>query len=94
MNSKDLGMIKIKNLKVPPALEEIQSQLNKEFDNYSKEHVTIFYSLVIALNDLFDAPDKDGDNMAELLQEISLTRKICFLSEVYTLLRCFIDKTH
>lgn len=53
-------MIKVANLKIPPALEEIQSKVNQEFDNYSKDHVTIFYSLVIALNDLFEGTDKDG----------------------------------
>ena len=64
VSSKDLGMIKIENLKVPPAVEGIQTKVNQEFDNYSKDHVTIFYSLVIALNDLFEGTEKEGENMA------------------------------
>ena len=64
VSSKDLGMIKIENLKVPYAVEGIQTKVNQEFDNYSKDHVTIFYSLVIALNDLFEGTEKEGENMA------------------------------
>lgn len=64
VSSKDLGMIKIENLKVPSAVEGIQTKLNQEFDNYSKDHVTIFYSLVIAVNDLFEGAEREGENMA------------------------------
>lgn len=45
-------------------MEGIQTKLNQEFDNYSKDHVTIFYSLVIAVNDLFEGAEREGENMA------------------------------
>jgi hypothetical protein len=90
--SKELGILRSASFEVPKRCIEIQLKLNQQLENYSKDYVTTFYSLIIGTSDIIEQSDANLHDKSSLLVEIKYIRKISFLSEIYTLVRCFIEK--
>jgi hypothetical protein len=90
--SKELGILRSSNFEVPKRCFEIQAKLNQQLENYTKDYVTAFYSLIIGISDIIEQSDSSLQDKSSLLVEIKYIRKISFLSETYTLIRCFIEK--
>lgn len=55
--SKELGMLRDNNISITSHFIDFQLKLNEQLDNYTKDFVTIYYSLIIGISDIIEHSD-------------------------------------
>jgi hypothetical protein len=65
--SKELGILRSSNYEVPKRCVDIQQLLNEQLENYTKDFVTTFYSLIIGISDIIEQSDSKLQDKSSLL---------------------------
>jgi hypothetical protein len=65
--SKELGILRSYNYPITQKCVDFQLKLNEQLENYTKDFVTIFYSLIIGFSDIIEQSDSRLQDRNSLL---------------------------